>query len=971
MNNTTVNWKKSLKTRLSVILIIAPLILAVFMIIVAVNLSPDSVTATTLILVILFVVIVLIVVSILIIQKTFFNPLNELLKGVSDYRTLMVLSGDLSDTNTKENTEENGEKKQFQGNELELLKSTLYEMHDFIENGLDEQARLLALKSTTLQALLDSIPDLIFIKGLDLKYIQCNKSFAHYVNYERDYIIGRDDFGEDGLGVPDELAKEYRKNDYLVINERRTVINEHYEELADGIGVHYETIKTPLIENGKIIGILGISRNVTKRKEMELALEANYEYSNLLTDSLSRITKSPDFYSGDLMTASTLITEIGSQTLNASRVGIWRVVEDKGLLKNIAYFDLKTQKHSIEIDFDISDSAKYVELLKSERLIITNDVSKPGPLSPIFKKYYGPELCSTLDAPIRIAERLVGVICLEQDKTEEYPEKREWTNEEQNFASSLADLIAITMESTEHRILVRRTEIMMNSLPGMVFQAQNNPPDFTLNFLSKGCYALTGYTREEITGDNPVRYFDIIHPDDVQTLQKEISETLLRGLALETTYRIITKDGTVKWIWDRTHVIDFNYDGTPSLFEGFYTDITEQRRLEAAESASRAKSEFLSNMSHEMRTPLNAIIGMTTIGNRASDIEGKTHALNKIGDASSHLLGMVNDILDMAKIEANKLELLPVEFNFERMLEKVLTVVHFRADEKQQVLSINLDEAIPRMVIGDDQRFSQVLINLLWNAVKFTPEGGKIHLDLAVAWKTEELYELRVEITDNGIGISKEQQKKLFGVFEQADSETSRIYGGTGLGLTIAKRIVEMMKGKIWVESDIGKGAKFVFTLVMKYIAEHGKTLGDPEEIEYTEKNEDSEVDIFTGKKLLIVEDVEINREILITLLGDTGVQIDCAENGKEAIDMIYANPGKYNAVLMDLQMPHMDGLEATRRIRALPRHKKEKLPIIALTANVFKDDIDACIEAGMNDHLGKPLDIDKVLEKLKVYLLP
>jgi len=382
--------------------------------------------------------------------------------------------------------------------------------------------------------------------------------------------------------------------------------------------------------------------------------------------------------------------------------------------------------------------------------------------------------------------------------------------------------------------------------------------------------------------------------------------------------------------------------------------------LVKANAASRAKSDFLANMSHEMRTPLNAIIGMTLIGKKTGETEGKVHALNKIGDASSHLLGIVNDILDMAKIEADMLELSPVEFDFERMLEKVLNVIHFRADEKQHTVTVSIDKEIPRFIIGDDQRLAQAVTNLLANAVKFTPEGGSVHLDVSLAGELSGQCELRVEVTDSGIGISPAQLDKLFDAFEQADAGISREYGGTGLGLTITKRIVELMGGRIWAESELGKGAKFIFTVKVKT----GSKDENASSIEAVYHGS------FSDKRLLVAEDVEINREILVALLEDSGLIIDCAENGKEALDMVAADLEKYDIVFMDLQMPQMGGLEATRHIRALPARQRGRLPIVAMTANVFQDDIDACLAAGMDDYLGKPLDIDKVLDVLRKYLI-
>ena len=321
--------------------------------------------------------------------------------------------------------------------------------------------------------------------------------------------------------------------------------------------------------------------------------------------------------------------------------------------------------------------------------------------------------------------------------------------------------------------------------------------------------------------------------------------------------------------------------------------------LEQATAASKAKGDFLSHMSHEMRTPMNAIIGMTAIGRKAADMEGKDHAFGKIGDASSHLLGVINDVLDISKIEANKLELAPVEYDFEKMLHKVLTVVNFRVEEKRQTLSVSIDPGLPRYIVGDDQRLAQVITNLMANAVKFTPEGGEIRLAVSVDWAANGDCELCVEVSDSGIGISAEQQEKLFTAFEQAESGTSREYGGTGLGLVISKRIIELMGGGIRVESELGKGSRFIFTVKARCGPKSRDSGGVciPCEADRDKGGAEETPGTFAGRRMLLAEDMEINREILIALLEDTGILIECAENGREALEMIEANPGKYDIV--------------------------------------------------------------------------
>jgi len=517
--------------------------------------------------------------------------------------------------------------------------------------------------------------------------------------------------------------------------------------------------------------------------------------------------------------------------------------------------------------------------------------------------------------------------------------------------------------------------------------------------------------------------------------------------------------------------------------------------LEKAEAASQAKSNFLSNMSHEIRTPMNAIIGMTAIGKSAPDLKKKDYAFEKIEGASSHLLDIINDILEMSKIEAGKFELSPAEFNLEKMLQRVVNIISFRVDEKKQRLSVYLEENTPLSLIGDDQRLAQVITNLLSNAVKFTPEEGAISVRVSSVSKEDGMCVLKFEVKDTGIGISAEQQARLFTSFEQAESNTSRKFGGTGLGLAISKHIVELMDGKIWIESELGKGAAFIFTVRAELCTEKPVNLlptdvdwsgvrvlvvdDDPELLEYfkfiadqigvscdtaaggrealrliesngtynmyfidwkmpdmdgielsgeikkicsgnsviimisalewdeIEREAESagvddflskplfsssvadcirkfitgaespmagtvdgkKTDSFSDRRILLAEDVEINREIVITMMEPLQLEVDCAVNGAETVEMFAAEPDRYDLIFMDLQMPVLDGFEASRAIRNLNSEKAKTVPIIAMTANVFREDVEKCLEAGMNDHIGKPLDFDKVLEKLRFFL--
>jgi len=515
-----------------------------------------------------------------------------------------------------------------------------------------------------------------------------------------------------------------------------------------------------------------------------------------------------------------------------------------------------------------------------------------------------------------------------------------------------------------------------------------------------------------------------------------------------------------------------------------------------SDKESRHKSAFLANMSHEIRTPMNAIIGMTSIGKRSEDVERKDHCFAKIEDASNHLLGVINDILDMSKIEANKFDLSPVDFNFEKLLQRIVSVVNFRVDEKHHKLFVHIDKDVPKNLIGDDQRLAQVITNLLGNAIKFTPDYGTINLDAKLISEETAHCVLQIAITDTGIGMNHEQQKRVFSSFEQAETSTMRKYGGTGLGLAISKNIVELMGGNIWMISEIGKGSTFCFTFKMQRGRETPQRLLSPEvnlenirvmvidddqdildyfmEItsemnincdaaadgqtaiklveekghyhiyfvdwkmpgmdgiqltaelkahqesaksvvimitaaEWTAvENEAREAGVdkflnkplfpssianvisealgidkkkidevykedigtrFAGRHILLAEDVEINREVVTALLEPLRVKIDYAENGKEAVRMFSESPDKYDIIFMDVQMPEMDGYDATRRIRALKTPSAQTIRIVAMTANVFREDIERCLEAGMDNHIGKPINIDEIIDKLNIYL--
>jgi PAS domain S-box-containing protein len=383
---------------------------------------------------------------------------------------------------------------------------------------------------------------------------------------------------------------------------------------------------------------------------------------------------------------------------------------------------------------------------------------------------------------------------------------------------------------------------------------------------------------------------------------------------------------------------------------------------EEALASTRAKSAFLANMSHEIRTPMNAIIGMSAIARGSGgNIDKIDDCLEKIGSASKHLLGVINDVLDMSKIEARKFELSEEPFSFRRMVKSLYNINIGKVEDKSQTLTMEVADDVPRVLVGDEVRLSQVITNLLSNAIKFTPGGGFIRFEARQLRREGDEVMLEMFVEDTGIGIEEDKLDKLFSAFEQADVGITRNYGGTGLGLAISKSIVEQMGGSIRIESEYGKGSRFVFTIRIGWAEDD-----DTPEIE---EGKTTEVYDFSGRTILLVEDIEINRTIVITLLESTGVKIESAENGLEALEMVTANPDRYDLIFMDIHMPMMDGYEATRRIRRLNPSWAAHVPIVAMTANAFAEDIQRCKQAGMDDHLAKPIDLDALLETIEKYI--
>jgi len=501
---------------------------------------------------------------------------------------------------------------------------------------------------------------------------------------------------------------------------------------------------------------------------------------------------------------------------------------------------------------------------------------------------------------------------------------------------------------------------------------------------------MLGYEDHELE-NNLSTWEKLVYPDDLPTAQKNIDEYINGKTSnYEQELRMQHKDGHLVNILSRAFLMRDEDTGAARRMIGTHIDITSRKKYEhqlhelninlenrvkertaeleklnnelvaaknTAEQANKTKSLFLANMSHEIRTPMNGIIGLTDLTLRTDLNKEQKNYLENLKVSSNTLLNILNDILDFSKIEAGKLEIETHTFDFNTVIENIISIYNVKALENNISLNLNISTSVTKYLVGDPVRLTQILSNLINNAIKFTSHGEvSIHIE-----RIDSSDLVKFSVSDTGIGMSKDVQKKLFDSFTQADSSTSRRYGGTGLGLAICKHLVEIMDGEIKLESKEDKGSKFTFIIPLP-VSKHTNIS--------TQKKDDKpklqKSKILSDKNVLLAEDVVVNQLVAKEILGQAGLNVDLACNGEDAVAM--AKSRQYDLVIMDVQMPTMDGYQATRLIRKLDNYKQ--IPIIAMTANVLDSDRQKCEDSGMNGHISKPIDTDNIITDLEKYFL-
>ncbi len=791
--------------------------------------------------------------------------------------------------------------------------------------------------SQFLEATINSVPNLIWYKDKEGLHEKVNDSFCRMVNKTKHQVEGRDHYYIWGVN-PEEAGTDCMESDNEVMQKKETCVSEETVQSGDGVKL-LTTYKSPLYDvDGSVMGTVGVGIDVTKERAYEEEITRKNRtletiFTTLDCGVLCHTLDGKRIHSINEAALKILGYKSGEDLMEKGFNMIAPSVmdEDKPKLRECIE-SLKKEGDSTSIDYRVArDDGEILYVMGNVKLIQEN-----GEL--FYQRFL--------------------MDCTEQKMQEKRNERHQM---------ELVQALSIDYNVVCFFNLDTGLGSVIRVDKGGVFDA-----------------AFDASQKERITfSESMERYIrEFVYEEDKETFRQAVNlEKLKSELEENALYYVNYRasiDGEVRYHEMkavRTGIEDAEHGmvlGFRSVDEEARKKMEQRRILEEAlqqaNKANEAKSAFLSNMSHDIRTPLNAIVGFTSLALSHSDSKQKVEEyLNKIMVSENHLLSLINDVLDMSRIESGKMQLEETPCGVSEIVQGLVNIVQADVRAKKLTLNVDIKNISDEEIYCDKLRLNQALLNVLGNAVKYTKAGGSIRFGVVQKTRTfAESAEYEFCVEDTGIGMSKEFLANIFEPFEREKNTTIGGIQGTGLGMAITKNIVEMMKGSIKVESELGVGTKVVLSFAFRL--HHEKEVR--KDVQKPGEGGAKSLDTFRNGRILLVEDNELNQEIAMAILGEAGICVELAQNGQIAVDMMKkAAPDYYQLILMDVQMPVMNGYEATREIRKLENKELASIPILAMTANAFEEDKKEALKNGMNGHISKPVDVDKLFETLSEIL--
>jgi PAS domain S-box-containing protein len=783
---------------------------------------------------------------------------------------------------------------------------------------------------------------------LNYVFIEVNQAFEELTGLKTNEVVGRKI--TDILHQATDSALDWLSCYWEVAHAR---VSQSFEQYSRPLDKWYN-VQVTLSGHDHFTTIF---TDITKSKKTELLIQAANTRIQQQRSAVVQLLLNEAIALGDLDLAAPFITKLLAQTIHVARASVWLLSDDGEELRCISLYESQLKRYSSGTVLYSKDYPHYFKTLKTETRIYA-DNAQIDPRTSEFNVFYHLPLGITalLDAGVVVNGKVLGVVCLEHIGT-----SRKWQPDEESFSSTAASVVSqiiVNMERNKAEAELRQSEQRFRDVVDAMGEAVYEfDTDFNGIYLSDEIKNITGLTPEEQLKYNAI---DLIHPDDVVYVHEVIADCFATKKAFRgVEYRGTHKEGHYVWVSASGSPI-LDEKGNITGLRGTLKDITMRRqaeaetlRREAAEAANKAKSEFLANMSHEIRTPLNAVIGFTDLLQNTPLNNVQQQYVENANTAAHSLLGIINDILDFSKIEAGKLELDINKTDIIELLEHTADIVKYSSAQKNLELLLNIPPNLPRYANVDAVRLKQILMNLLSNAVKFT-EAGEVELSLTLQILSPTQAQYNFAVRDTGIGIDKQEQDKLFQAFSQADTSTTRRFGGTGLGLTISNMLAQKMGSPIAIDSQPKAGSTFSFSLVAEY--ETGEKINN-DNIQHVQR-------------VLVIDDNDNNRLILQHIFEYWHIQFTGINNGFAALKLLETQ--HFDVIIVDYNMPQLDGIATIRLIRQQKTENAQKQPVILLHSSSDDERIyDACRQLDVHCKLVKPVKVEELYQCLNTINKP